>query len=168
MHVVSFVSWFSGLLYLVRLYVYHAEAQDKSPIPRKILSTHFLVMEYRLWRYICVPAAWMTVITGSILVWEIQAIKEKWFQMKFLFLLVLFFYHGICGSIRREFSRGNFQRWTSLRLRIFNELATTLLICIVFLAIIKKVFLALGLAVGFFGFLLCLAYGIFWFRRKKH
>ncbi len=137
LHIIGFVSWFAGLLYLVRLFIYHVEAQQKPDLERKVLQSQFVVMERRLWYGITWPAAIATLVFGLWLMMITRAWVSPWFHIKALFLVVLFIYHFRCGAILKNLRRGIF-RHTSKGLRIWNEGATLLLFIIVFTAVLKS------------------------------
>ncbi len=137
LHLVSVVSWFAGLFYLVRLFVYHAEALEKPAAMRDILVPQFALMEKRLWHGITIPAMIGTTVFGLWLMDLIQAWNQPWFLVKLGFLIPLFLYHGICGRIRGQLLAGNC-RWTSRHFRMWNEVATVLLFAIVFTAVFKR------------------------------
>lgn len=139
LHLVSVVSWFAGLFYIGRLFIYHAEALQKPEPERGILTAQFALMERRLYRAITTPAMIGTLVFG---LWLIHAspsavMSQSWFHLKLTLLLFLFGYHGYCGRMRRDLARGVAP---SVRfLRFWNEAATVLLFAIVFTAVFKRV-----------------------------
>jgi protoporphyrinogen IX oxidase len=132
LHLISLISWMVGLLYLPRLYVYHADAEKGSP-----LDKNFILMEQRLYRYIMLPA--LLAVLGSGL-WLSGIIGTPnlggWFHVKLALLLCLFAFHGALGKYRRAFAQGKntksakFFRW-------INEIPTILMVIIIGLAVIK-------------------------------
>jgi putative membrane protein len=147
LHVVGFVSWFAGLFYIVRLYVYHVEALERPEPDRTILTRQFEKMERLLWYAITVPAMVMTVVFGSTLaVFFVRMAggfaNVSWLHAKLALVVLLLAYHWQCGRLRRELAAGTC-RWTSPRLRQWNEVATLLLVAIVMVAIFKSLFDAL-------------------------
>lgn len=137
LHLVFVVSWFAGLLYIVRLFIYHVEAAQKPEAERRVLETQFVVMERRLWYAIAWPAMILAAAFGSALMILIRAYEQPWFQLKLGFLLLLIGYHLYCGKIRKDLLRGAC-RLTSRQLRVWNEVATLLLFAIVFAAVTKS------------------------------
>ncbi len=145
LHIIFVVTWFSGLFYIVRLFVYKAEANDKTEPERTILMDQFGVMQKRLWYGITWPSAVLTLIFGTwmgILYGSLPA----WLLVKLFFVLGLFIYHLSLNRIFFQQQKGFF-KWTSQRLRIWNEVATIFLISIVMLAVVKQL-LSVAWAIG--------------------
>ena len=125
LHLIFMVSWFAGLFYMVRLFIYHVEAQSKETRERTILSNQFLIMEKKLWWIITTPAMVLTVVFGTwmlLLNWEYYKVST-WMHLKLGFVVLLLIYHFICQKILFNFSENKFN-WTSTQLRIWNEIAT--------------------------------------------
>lgn len=137
LHLISVVSWFAGLLYIVRLFIYHKEAEAKPEPDRTILQNQFVIMERRLWLGITWPAMIATALFGIYMMILTQAWNAPWFQLKILFLIPLILYHLYCGKIRQDLLKG-LCKLTSVQLRIWNEGATLLLFAIVFTAVMKS------------------------------
>jgi putative membrane protein len=137
LHLVAVVSWFAGLLYIVRLFIYHTEAETRPEPERSILQKQFALMEKRLWFGITWPAMIAAAVFGIWLMILTHAWEAHWFQLKACFLVLLIAYHLYCGRIRSDLARGRF-RLTSVQLRIWNEVATLLLFAIVFTAVLKS------------------------------
>lgn len=147
LHIVGFVSWFAGLFYIVRLFIYHVESEDRPAVDRAILHEQFTLMERRLWKVITVPAMVITMIFGSLIAYPRVAppasiFNEPWLLVKFALVLVLLAYHVVCGRILRQLAAGEC-RWTAPKLRQWNEVATLLLVAIVMIAVFKDLFSAL-------------------------
>jgi putative membrane protein len=137
LHLVFVVSWFAGLLYIVRLFIYHVEAAGRPDAERKVLEAQFIVMERRLWYAIAWPAMVLAAVFGTALMILIRAYEQPWFQLKLGFLVLLIGYHLYCGKIRKDLLHGAC-RLSSRQLRIWNEAATLLLFAIVFTAVTKS------------------------------
>lgn len=137
LHLVAVVSWFAGLLYIVRLFIYHAEAASRPEAERRVLEPQFALMERRLWYGITWPAMVATAGFGLWMMIQIRAWEQPWFQLKAVFLALLIGYHLYCGKIRKDLLLGRC-RLTSTQLRIWNEFATLLLFAIVFTAVLKS------------------------------
>jgi len=136
-HIIFVVSWMAGLFYMVRLFIYHTEAQDKPELERAILSAQFEVMERKLMNIITTPAMVLTVIAGlTMLYLNPYLLHEPWMKVKLCFVLGLIGYHFICQGKMQQMRRGVYT-WTSTQLRIWNEVATIFLFAIVFLAVLK-------------------------------
>ena len=156
LHIVGFVSWFAGLFYLVRLFIYHVEAAGKPEPERGILHAQFMIMERRLWLAITAPAMVITVLFGAGLAYyNINAAGTvmPWLAVKLGLVALLLGYHWLCGAIRVQLAEGRC-KWTSPQLRLFNEGATLLLVAIVMIAVFKTLFDAL------WGALLLVAFGV--------
>src|SRR4051794_29089581 len=120
LHLVAVVSWFAGLLYIVRLFIYHVEAAGKPEPERSLLQTQFALMERRLWYGITCPAAIAAAGFGIYMMVRIRAWEAGWFQLKLALLACLVGYHLYCGKIRKDLAAGRC-RLTSVQLRIWNE-----------------------------------------------
>ena len=139
-HIVGVVVWFAGLFYLVRLLVYHQEAQAKESPEREILQAQFEIMENRLYSIITTPGMYVTVGTAIGLLTVLPAYLEQgWLHAKLAFVALLLIYHFACARIMRAIKAGQ-SKWTAQKLRALNELPTLLLITIVMLVIFKNQF----------------------------
>jgi putative membrane protein len=137
LHLVSVVSWFAGLFYLGRLFIYHAEALQKAEPDRSILRAQYALMEQRLWRAITSPASGATFLTGAWLLYLSGAWRLPWFHVKAVLLVLLFAYHGVSNRFRLDLAQGKAR---SIRFyRFWNEAATVLLFGIVFTVVFKRV-----------------------------
>jgi len=107
-HVVGFVSWFAGLFYLPRLFVYHAEAQEQQSEPaRSILKAQYTVMEKRLYGIIMTPAMVVTIaMAGAMLTIQPEMLQQTWLQVKMSLVLVLVGFHYYCRKIIRQLATG--------------------------------------------------------------
>ncbi len=131
-HIIALVAWFSGLFYLPRLFVYHAEARDRISIDR------FKVMEAKLYYYITTPAAILTILLGIILIMANLPgyMHMPWMHMKLTLVLLLMIYHTYLGLLLNDFA--NERKQHSPRFyRILNEMPTFFLITIVILVVVK-------------------------------
>lgn len=163
LHIIAFTSWFAGLFYLVRLFVYDVESSRAEEPRRSVLRAQFELMEGRLWRIIIVPAMVVTLAAGSYLAVSYAEAAGGfaalgWLHLKLTLVLALLGYHHVCGRIRKQLSQG-VCRWTEARLRLWNEVATVLLATIVMVAVFKTLFSVVwgGLAVLAFGVVLFVA-----------
>ena len=138
LHIIFVVSWFAGLFYMPRLFVYHTEAKDKTSPEREILFAQFTKMEKLLWNAIMTPACWLTIIFGSIMLYITPSwLDQEWMQLKLAFVVGLVAYHFFTRKILLELRHGIF-RFSSFQLRLFNEIATIFLFSIVFLVVLKN------------------------------
>jgi putative membrane protein len=129
LHIVFVVSWFAGLFYLPRLYVYHAGAKDPPSDER------FKLMERKLYRGIMTPAMVLALASGLGL-WLGYGITGAWLHLKVALVLVLVGYHFWLGRMRAAFARNNNTR-SHVYYRWVNEIPTVLLVAIVVLAVVK-------------------------------
>jgi len=137
-HIIFVVCWMAGLFYIVRLFIYHTEAQDKPEPDRTILSNQFEIMERKLWYIITVPSMVLVVAAGvMMLILEPAWLQQPWMQIKLGFVIGLLVYHFICQNKMKQMAKGIYT-WTSTQLRIWNEVATIFLFAIVFLAVLKN------------------------------
>lgn len=141
LHIIFMVSYFAGLFYLVRLFVYYKDTDLFEEQKKIILREQYLFMGRRLWNIIIVPAFVIMIIGGLVmLILNPTLLKMPWFHLKLTFLVGLFFYHywswkkilKIKMLLGKELSDSN------LKLRQFNEIATFLLFLIVITAILKS------------------------------
>ena len=131
LHIIAVISWMAGLLYLPRLYVYHAGTKRSSE-----LSETLKVMEYRLLRYIMNPAMIVSWIAGLLTGYLQGFLSEPWFHAKLLFVVFLTIAHMMLAKYRREFAEDRSDRSAKF-FRIINEVPTVLMIIIVVLVIFK-------------------------------
>ncbi|WP_454811575.1 protoporphyrinogen oxidase HemJ [Labrys neptuniae] len=130
-HIIAVIAWMAGMLYLPRLFVYHAEAAKGS-----IQSETFKVMERRLLKAIINPAMGATWIFGLLLVWSSGFYRAHWFEAKFLLVLLLSGVHGWFSKLTREFAEDRNIRPAKF-FRMINEIPTVLMILIVILVVVK-------------------------------
>jgi protoporphyrinogen IX oxidase len=150
-HIIFMVSWMAGLFYIVRLFIYHTEANDRPDTERLILQRQFAVMERKLWNIITTPAMILTVLAGvGMLYLNPALLTAGWMQIKLLFVIGLLGYHFKCQQIIAHLKSDKFS-WSSTKLRIWNEVATIFLVAIVFLVILKS---AVNWIFGLIGLLL--------------
>ena len=132
LHLISVIAWMAGLLYLPRLYVYHAE-NAKEPI----LNTTFKTMERRLMLYIMNPAMVASFVFGIWMIGEVpELLEDGWMQAKVFLLVVMTGYHGALARWRRFFAKDE-NHLTPKFYRVINEVPTALMVFIVILAIVK-------------------------------
>ena len=138
LHIIFVVSWFAGLFYIVRLFIYHTEAQAKPELEKEILSKQFVEMEKKLWWIITTPAMILTIVFGT---WMIALnpeyyLQAPWMHVKLGFVALLLIYHFVCQKILNDLKNGKFN-WKSNGLRLWNEVATLALVAIVFIVVLK-------------------------------
>lgn len=173
LHIVFVVTWFAGLFYMPRLFIYATEAGDRPAAERDVLRAQFAVMMRRLWYGITWPSAIITLFFGLSLLfhggWYRVLFTQGglWITLKLGFVLLLIAYHFFLHRIFKEEQRGEY-RLTSVRLRVWNEAATVLLVTIVMLAVVKQtISLVWGLG-GLAVLIASLLGGIALYRRTRN
>lgn len=136
LHIIFIVTWFAGLFYMPRLLIYFAEADDQPEPVRGVLQTQLAMMQRRLWYGITWPSAVLTLILGTTMAYLYGSIPG-WLWLKLGFVAMLYGYHLWCHVIFKQQQRGEI-RYTSLQLRVINEIATVFLFAIVFLVVLKN------------------------------
>jgi protoporphyrinogen IX oxidase len=137
-HIIFVVCWMAGLFYMVRLFIYHTEAQEKPEPDCTILSKQFEIMESKLWYIITVPSMVLVLAAGiTMLCLEPAWLQQPWMHIKLMFVAGLLVYHFICQNKMKQMAKGIY-KWTSTQLRIWNEVATIFLFAIVFLVVLKS------------------------------
>jgi putative membrane protein len=131
LHVIAVIAWMAGLLYLPRLFVYHAQAESGSK-----QSETFKVMESRLLRMIMNPAMIVVWITGPLLAWRQQMYLDRWLWAKMVLVALLTWYHHALGLWRKDFAADRNTRHQRFY-RVVNEVPTVLMVGIVVLVIVK-------------------------------
>jgi putative membrane protein len=133
LHIIFVVTWFAGLFYMFRLFIYHSEASSKPEPAREILMSQYRLMEYRLWYFITWPSAILTLIFGSALLFSNLAfLKQPWMWAKLLLVVLLYMYH-LFGERIYKSGKLDSGSYSTFSLRLWNEVATLFLFGIVFL-----------------------------------
>src|SRR5829696_180649 len=161
LHIIFIVTWFAGMFYIVRLFIYNAEANDKTEPEKSILQRQFSIMIKRLWFGITWPSAILTLLLGPWVMlngnWDKTLGDEsgRWLLIKLCFVILLYVYHFSLHAIYKQQAAGIFN-YSSQKLRIWNEVATIFLVPIVMLATVKQsISWVWGLA-GLIGFIILL------------
>jgi putative membrane protein len=137
-HIIFVVSWMAGLFYIVRLFIYHVEANDRVESERITLQRQFEIMQHKLWYIITTPAMVISFLAGIAMIWVNPALLSmNWMLVKLVFVLGLLIYHFLCQNIMNKLKQSVFT-WSSTQLRLWNELATIFLVAIVFTVILKS------------------------------
>jgi protoporphyrinogen IX oxidase len=170
LHLIFIITWFAGLFYIVRLFIYHTEAHEQrseNPERSRYLIEQYHIMERRLWYGITWPSAILTALFGFSQIHPFFPLHQHpWLAVKLFLVLLLYLYHLSCGRLLKQLQNAVY-RWSSFQLRIWNEVATLFVVGIVFLAILKSV-LALGQALlGLALLMASLSLGIWVYRRKR-
>lgn len=136
LHIIFVVTWFAGLFYVVRLFIYNTEAEQRQEPIRSALRDQFSIMIRRLWFGITWPSGILTLIFG-LWIWTLYGATPHWLFLKLCFVAGLFLYHYSLHRIVRQELQGTF-KYTSDQLRLWNELATVFLVAIVMLVVVKE------------------------------
>lgn len=140
LHIIFVVTWFAGLFYIVRLFIYMMEAHESAPEPdRSVLLKQYKIMADRLWYIIAWPSAVITFLMGISLLFSYGYHKAMpdWLWIKILFVTGLYGYHFRCHQLLNKLKRDE-KIWSSQQLRMWNELSTLFLFAIVFLVILRS------------------------------
>lgn len=169
-HIIFVICWMAGLFYMVRLFIYHTEARQKPEQEYTVLHRQFMIMESKLWWIITTPSMYLTVLAGIVMLYEAPGLlKIGWMHVKLVFVLGLIVYHFICQRIMYML-KAESSKWTSTKLRLWNELATVLLFAIVFVVVLKSainwIYGVLGLLT--FAILLMVAVKLYKKFRENH
>ena len=169
LHLIFVITWFAGLFYIVRLFVYQIEATTKPSPEKEILGDQFKIMAKRLWYIITWPSM---ILAIGFAIWLLALrpfyMADAWMQVKLGFVVLLIIYHIKCHRIFAELQNDKV-RHSSNFMRLFNEGATLLLFAIVFLVVLKNavnwIYGTLGIVL--FSILLMLGYKFYKRLREK-
>ena len=153
LHIIFIVTWFAGLFYIVRLFIYMMEAHESGSEPaRSILLSQYKIMAKRLWYGITWPSAVLTLLFGVSLLFSYgyHRAMPQWLWIKLAFVLFLYAYQFKCQHLFSKLQQDE-AIWSSQKLRVWNEVATVFLIAIVFLVVLRS---TLSMAYGLLGLLL--------------
>ncbi|MEZ4938898.1 MAG: CopD family protein [Crocinitomicaceae bacterium] len=168
LHLIFMVSWFAGILYMVRLFIYHAEAQSKPVNEKQILTSQFRIMEKRLWYIISWPAMVLTTVFGVWMLIENPVLLEQGFMhIKLTLVFGLIVYHLGLHQIFLKLQKDE-RNYKSERLRILNEVGTMFLVAIIFVIIMKNSFDWIYGLIGFFGLGILLMILIKAYKKYRH
>ncbi len=166
-HIVGVVVWFAGLFYLVRLFVYHVEANEQPEPARSILQTQYALMEKRLYKLITTPGMVLTVVMAiALLATAPDLLKETWLQAKLGFVGLTLGYHHYCARLMKQLAVGTC-KWSSQQLRALNEAPTVLLVIVVLLVVFKNQLPTDVTAWGMLGLIIAMAAIIQFYARKR-
>ncbi|WP_114750854.1 CopD family protein [Pleomorphovibrio marinus] len=154
LHIIFIVTWFAGLFYIVRLFIYQVECMERPPEERAILKPQLDLMAFRLWYIITWPSAILTLVFGIwVFSYRWGYLHLPFMQAKLVFVFLLYVYHLKCHFIFKDLQAG-VVKWNSSQLRIWNEASTLLLFAIVFLIVLKSL---VDMAWGLLGLLVLAA-----------
>ncbi len=139
LHIIFVITWFSGLFYIVRLFVYHAEARKRPETERDVLQKQYKIMERRLWYYIAWPSMILAVFFGiwlAVSMFSDTFSKAYWLLLKLGLVFGLVLYHLRCHTLYKALQNDT-DSHSGTWFRLWNEVATLFLFAIVFLAVLK-------------------------------
>ena len=140
LHIVGVVVWFAGLFYLVRLFIYHVEAEELEPDLSLAFKNQYGLMEKRLANIITTPGMIVAVSMAiGLLVAQPTWLQQGWMHAKLAFVAALLVYHWFCYRLMGQLQAGRCQ-WSGKQLRALNELPTLLLVIVVMLVVFKSQF----------------------------
>ena len=167
LHIIFVVTWFAGLFYTVRLFVYHRESQDKPEPERNILHNQFVIMERRLMNVITTPSAILTLIFGTwMLVKNPSLLSQGYMHVKLAFVATLFAYQIYTMILTKRFKNSK-KQFTGMTFRFLNEYPTIVLIAVVFLIILRNATSWIWGVVGILGVAIGLTIAIKLYQRAR-
>lgn len=164
-HIIFIVTWFSGLFYLGRLFIYNREAMDKPEPEKTILHNQLSIMISRLYWAITVPSAVLTLIFGSYLATNFYPFTE-WLWIKLFFVTLLYAYQYMMHVIYLQQKAGIFMQ-SSQTLRVVNEVPTIILIAVVMLVVVKESMSMIYGVVGIFALIGLLMFAINLYKKIR-
>tara|TARA_R110001583_G_scaffold114876_1_gene265320 strand:- start:27960 stop:28511 length:552 start_codon:yes stop_codon:yes gene_type:complete len=167
LHIIFVTTWFAGLFYIVRLFIYYKEAEEKPEIEKNILLKQYKLMIKRLWYIITWPSAVLAVIFATwMLILQPAWLQTSWMHIKLSFVALLFAYHWSCQILYNQIDKG-YLKYSSTSLRIWNEISTIILFACVFLVVLKSTFGWIFGVVGIFGISIFLMLGIKLYKKIR-
>lgn len=122
LHVVFLIAWFSGLFFLGRMFIYHAEAEEKSLTEKNAIQEFTKKAIRRVWNIIVLPSTLISLVVGLTLAIKLGSFKEPWFHFKLTMVVLFFGYIHACAKLKKRALTGNKPLKNSIGLRLFNEL----------------------------------------------
>lgn len=153
LHIIFIVTWFAGMFYMPRLFIYNIEAGEKPEAAKQALREQFTIMMKRLWYGITWPSAILTLIFGPAILfmghWQNSLFDTsgRWLLLKLIFVIFLYAYFYTLHVLFKQQVKGLF-KYSSQQMRVWNEVATIFLIVIVMLVVVKQ---AMSLVWGLIG-----------------
>jgi len=170
LHIIFVVTWFAGLFYIVRLFIYHVEAESEEENAKVVLQKQYKLMSKRLWYGITWPSAILTAIFATWLLFGTPQgrgwLLAPWMHIKLTFVVALYVYHFLCHRLFIQLQKNEI-KYSSFKLRIWNEVATVLLFAIVFLVVLKNQIGWFWGVVGLLLFSVLLMLGIKLYKKKR-
>ncbi len=168
LHLIFVITWFAGLFYMPRLFIYHIEASQKASPEKEILTKQLQLMSKRLWYIITWPSAVLATLFAIWLLILIPAwLQQPWMHVKLTFVVLLIAYHLKNHIIFKQLQRDEV-KYSSNYMRIWNEGATLILFAVVFLVGLKSAFNWIFGVVGIIVLGILLILGIKLYKRIRH
>ncbi len=167
LHIIFITTWFAGLFYIIRLFIYFKEAEEKEEPAKSILQEQYTLMTKRLWYIITWPSAVLATIFATwLLILQPFWLQENWMLIKLAFVALLYAYHWSCQIMYNQMEKG-YLKYSSYALRIWNEVATIILFASVFLVVLKNSLGWIFGVVGIIGVSVLLMLGIKLYKRIR-
>lgn len=167
LHLIFVITWFAGLFYIVRLFVYQIEANEKPSPEKEILQAQYKIMAYRLWYIITWPSAILaSIFAFSLLYLNPGLMYLDFMQVKFVFVFLLYLYHLKCHQIFKQLQNDEV-KYSNNFMRLWNEGATIILFAVVFLIIVKSAINWIFGVIGIFLFSIIIMLGFKFYKRIR-
>ena len=167
LHLIFVITWFAGLFYIPRLFIYQIEASEKPEPERGFLIAQLQLMTRRLWYIITWPSAILALVFGiSLLILVPAWLQQPWMHVKLGFVILLLLYHLKCQQLFRKLQK-NEKTWTSTQMRLWNEGSTLILFAVVFLVILKSAVNWIYGVIGIFLLAIILMLGVKIYKRLR-
>lgn len=167
LHLIFVITWFAGLFYIPRLFVYQIEAFEKEEPEKGIIGAQLKIMAKRLWFIITWPSAILASIFAFILLFMIpEWLQQPWMHVKLVFVVLLYAYHLKCHFIFKDLQQ-DIVKWTSNQMRIWNEGSTLILFAVIFLVILRDAINWIYGVIGIFLLSVILMLGIKLYKRIR-
>ncbi len=167
LHLIFVITWFAGLFYIVRLFVYQIEASEKPSPEKEILQKQYKIMTYRLWYIITWPSSVLaTIFAVWLLILNPAWLQMSWMHVKLGFVFALYLYQFKCQQIYNQLQRDEV-KYTSNFMRLWNEGATIILFAVVFLVILKNAFNWIYGVIGIFLFSIIIMLGFKFYKKIR-
>ena len=167
LHLIFVVTWFAGLFYIPRLFIYHIEAWQKPSPEKEILAKQLKLMTKRLWYIITWPSAVLCTVFAIWLLFLMPGwLEQPWMHVKLAFVGLLFVYHFKCHQMFKQLQRDEV-KYTSHFMRIWNEVATLVLFAVIFLVVLKNAFNWIYGVLGIFVLAILLMLGIRLYKKIR-
>lgn len=167
LHLIFVITWFAGLFYIVRLFVYQIEATEKPSPEKEILGKQLSIMAKRLWTIITWPSA---ILAVGFAIWLISLrtfyLTDAWMQVKLGFVFLLILYHLKCHQIYKQLQKGIVKQSSNF-MRLFNEGATIILFAIIFLVMLRNAVNWIYGVLGLIAFSVLLMLGYKFYKRLR-